>query len=694
MRGIRPWALSSSLAIWREAERVYDWDLWEEDDEDEAGGAGPRREDDGGYTSSSSDTDDEEDAANGGPSAPGTGPGAPRPDPLPQARRAQTPAQTKTPQAGGGPGAGRANTRAARPLDPVLVGRSMAVANFINATTEADPEWVHQLCGYLRNGFPKRGTNDNGRAPDLTKHRRVAVSGKFRAALESLHKPPGGATGILGRVKGSLAGRGWVGYFQVPKTTDLDRAIFNCKAINEAFVKPPRLQLCEIQLLLGLMRRFGNECWVATSDLRHFFWQITIPEADRRMFSVMVGGTAYELSALPMGWAWSPWVAQGIAMALAARAVRDAGWTVVPGEGAAGSPPPYFSVRDATDQVIAFVVVWYDNFLVLTGRQDHNTTLRGAIDRQMSLCKVVYKPTREKRNWDVTQGSGEYIGISFRHDAATDIFEWRHIPGNVSEWANAAVNIKNVMGLLDAARVLGILVWDATVRLGKPRGTEVARLASEIGARFAANRATGASNKGMTVRLDETQADALRKHWKELLENPWQRARHLKIDTVITAASDANLAMRAGIRLTSPARMWTWPVAGAVHINRLEFAAAMDTVWNIVRDTPMAPHTLIALAVDNTTALSWLTGRGSPDPDIERRREALEIELERRQSALFVSWVGTDTMPADALTRNREADLQLMNATDKQLQERARAYLTVMPMGGKSFDGVKRHRRE
>ena len=200
------------------------------------------------------------------------------------------------------------------------------------------------------------------------------------------------------------------------------------------------------------------------SDLHHFFRQITIPIADRRYFSARAGKDTYELCALPMGWSWSPWVAQGIAIQVALRAIAKSGWASEPGPSAPDSPPPYVAVRDGQGRLVAFVVVWYDNYLVLANDKANHTTLMRAIDAELRRCKITYKMNEQGAAWTVERGRGEFIGIQFRH--ADDGFEWRHIEANVTEWAGAGLQPRDTMPLMEVARAIGVLVWDSAVRLG------------------------------------------------------------------------------------------------------------------------------------------------------------------------------------------------------------------------------------
>lgn len=566
------------------------------------------------------------------------------------------------------------STGKARPLDRVDVGKSMNMQRFLERREEDDPEWAQLLHRYMKGGFPRLPGNPTSEERHVRR--------EFSYALKEL-----AAAGIIGRIGPEDVTRDWVSYFQVPKTATHDRAIFNCTDTNANFEKPPGLRLCEISLLLGLCRRFGSGTWLSTADLRHFFWQIPLPMANRRHFTIRIGSVVYELEALPMGWSWSPWAAQGVAALTAIRAMKRIGWTAaaperdpefaVSGPPSAEEdrrPPPFLTVRDAEGELRGFIVIWYDNFLVITRDEADNNTIRLELDTQMRTFNIKYKRDEATRlAWTVAQAKATYIGIEIEH--AGGVFRWRHAAENVQEWAKVGALTGLDTTLAMTAKRLGVLVWDATVRLGIARRKEIAGLASEVGRLFA----TGKGNPdNIRLRVTEGQRTAINAEWRRLLDNAWASVPSgPDVTRVFTFASDSSSHVQAGVFLQDCRHHWIWEADGKT-INPLEYEAAIWTVWKAL--PLVSKGSLIALGVDNTSAVAWLQGRGCPDEWVENLRFHLMTELRRRGITLAVFWIPTNKQPADNLTRHKELDTALVAEIDRLLRKLAQWHLVTRPI--------------
>ena len=176
------------------------------------------------------------------------------------------------------------------------------------AAAHGGANWAVLLIRYYDEGFPKAEKDIELRtAPTHPLTGRAAQTAEALAKMTIL-KPT-----TMCRM------RSFASVFQVPKNEEVDRAIINCKLINLGFAKPPPLSLAEIGTLLGLVKYF-DDATIATADIRHFFWQLQMPEKDGHRFSVFTRGKRYQCAALPMGWSWSPWVAQAIAGLVVAEA--------------------------------------------------------------------------------------------------------------------------------------------------------------------------------------------------------------------------------------------------------------------------------------------------------------------------------------------------------------------------------------
>ncbi len=75
----------------------------------------------------------------------------------------------------------------------------------------------------------------------------------------------------------------------------------------------------------------------------------------------------------PMGFSWSPGVAQAVTMVILREAAAHAGFTVE-STGRPFSPPPYWVLRNAKGKVAGFLVGYYDNILIITGSSRPETS--------------------------------------------------------------------------------------------------------------------------------------------------------------------------------------------------------------------------------------------------------------------------------------------------------------------------------
>jgi hypothetical protein len=165
---------------------------------------------------------------------------------------------------------------------------------------------------------------------------------------------------------------------------------------------------------------------------------------------------------------------------------------------------------------------------------------------------------------------------------------------------------------------------------------------------------------GHTLALSSEQFAAMDECWTELTHNEWQQFEEWK--RVAYVASDATLRASAMVCMESAspegiARPRHYPVVlwhnfGETDINRIEALIAIESILWAARKWNLATGTLIVAIVDNTTAVAWLNGRGSPDARVHAAMVAMRAELEVRGLGYVVMWVDTNEQPADEPSRN------------------------------------------
>jgi hypothetical protein len=259
-------------------------------------------------------------------------------------------------------------------------------------------------------------------------------------------------------------------FFSVPKKDGSTRAIMDCREINRLVGVPPALKLIEKEQLFFLLR-FFRDPFFATGDLRHWFYQLSLPPEVREAFTLRVNRRTRRMTCWPMGFSWSPIVAQAITMIILREAAVRAGFSVdgVKEE----SPPPYWVVRSgAKRKIVAFLIGYYDNILIISGNEWTRDNLTSAVK---SACKDA--GAELKGEIVTSKGETEMLGLRFR--SANWRVWWEHAAENKARWAQA----KPPVTYRDMAGLIGVILWDWSVR-GSPLGAvrDTIAAAEEIGA--------------------------------------------------------------------------------------------------------------------------------------------------------------------------------------------------------------------
>jgi len=106
----------------------------------------------------------------------------------------------------------------------------------------------------------------------------------------------------------------WSMYFAVKKTLLISRSIFNGKYLSSFFKTPSPVNLADItdtlQFFAWAVREFGRNVSIGILDFRHYFHQLRVGAGLRKYLGVSFGDKSYRFTTLPMGWSFSPYLAQ------------------------------------------------------------------------------------------------------------------------------------------------------------------------------------------------------------------------------------------------------------------------------------------------------------------------------------------------------------------------------------------------
>ena len=110
------------------------------------------------------------------------------------------------------------------------------------------------------------------------------------------------------------AAKHYAKFFLVPKKDRWGRAIFNCRQANRDCRAPPSVNLPRVEHLLRKIHEVtaGKGLFAFEMDFRCWFYQIPIIGELARHFIIACKEKFYMLIGCPMGWSWSPFLAQSV----------------------------------------------------------------------------------------------------------------------------------------------------------------------------------------------------------------------------------------------------------------------------------------------------------------------------------------------------------------------------------------------
>ena len=144
--------------------------------------------------------------------------------------------------------------------------------------------------------------------------------------------------------------------------------------------------------LLRLICNTFRNCtriFLLSGDWRHWFHQMRLHAEVAKYFSLTIKHsvtgqskakrTFYNWTCLPMGWSWSPWIAQCVGYGIIILTLLKMGLVIPDSILQADSPPPYILLTHGTSTL--FVCLWIDNVLVVTDDGNLCTKFYSAFDQ-------------------------------------------------------------------------------------------------------------------------------------------------------------------------------------------------------------------------------------------------------------------------------------------------------------------------
>jgi len=451
-------------------------------------------------------------------------------------------------------------------------------------------------------------------------------------------------------------------FFTVPKGNGtVARLITSCKAVNKFCRKCELLRFPSIGDLFRILAFFTNP-WCATSDYRHWFFQIPLPAMVRKLFSVHSENLLGELQAWPMGFSWSPFTAQSISMCICALAIIAAGFTPSFPE-QTSLLPPFWIVKDTAGATVAFIIVWYDNILTVAGSKIISDMLIRhitAISKQVhAILKV--SPTNPKP-FTQTKNTVDFVGLTFH--SQDGIVSWNHLPTNRERWEAVMHNLDPTTKPLSwrqVSEILGICIWDWWVSGENRSQIKLILRAAQLTGKLCSvaadwDKISSLSPQEIVELITYVTNVAKSKEFRTRPISNAIQSRSFTQGIFIIACSDAMAIRGAGITFTPEGteinhELYTWNLKEAIEsINWRETAAAIRTILWILSTNPGCKQ--ILLGVDNSTAFAALSRHiFATDEKMQQELDEMFTLLESKGVAMFPCQIPGIILAADEPSR-------------------------------------------
>jgi hypothetical protein len=605
-------------------------------------------------------------------------------------------------------------------VDPVNVACRLNVMGLGRLTCITDTRWGKRLWDILN---PARKSAEGWCGYKPPKERRTGrtstVSSEKMQGFGRHHRPMFRERTFSQTVQEQI-----VDYFEVEKKRSLleaawlviSRIITSCKGINPMFDKPHNVNLPSLDTIFRILDAFKKGHFT-TLDLRHWFYQIPLPGAVQSLFTVLTksGKTGektrgFKLQALPMGFAWSPWIAQGIILASIYETRRL--WAEKEGQLDVNADPmdeyedviTFKRTVEGKVEEVAHIIAWYDNVLIVTGDAKLQGQLNCLLMDTLDALDIVVKGSKldkqltsigegcdgskegidkahaeERRlrkswgfdGWSRTKGEGEYMGIIFKQDEKG--VHWRHAPDNVKGWQEK-LKYGMVGPAFQVAEVIGVCLWDCSVK-GSPFAElgDALTIISGVGKKLVAVSGKHGGRRAWEseISLSEEEHACVMKHLQAVIDAPMRTRKPFRRfeGTPLCFACDSSTPRAAGIQLIRNEdqtvsweglydHMWD-PETGELtkSINWKETMTVLETIDEAHARGILRDDALILIAEDNTTAMAAINKMYYPgDPYLCGRLLSM-FELLGCKHRMRAVYTNTLIEAADEPSRGKPVDI-------------------------------------
>jgi hypothetical protein len=415
-------------------------------------------------------------------------------------------------------------------------------------------------------------------------------------------------------------------YFSVPKDDYHDRSIFNGKVLSREFISPSPVNIPDIPRLVEEMAREvaqdpASGVWIVVGDLRHWFHQIPLHKSLWKWFGLAMKDLknrirTFTWKCLPMGWSWSPAIAQAAAWVMIGHC--ETGHHRYVDLSTRESSPMFVPLKDTSGERIGFATVYYDNYMIITRDPKVAEEMSNRVVSNARLFGITIK---EHQLWtrsqlvlgDARKRILQFLGIEFALRARTT----REGTCQYNLWWRVGKKT-NLLGPSDLptictpqeiARVIGRTLYSRLISLRPLGSCESTRTVLTFLRRISI-AAWRDSWRTRNIRISPTEMIALENEWEHVRHPRWHsietfNPRNIRVATDACVDGWAVVVMSAdGIILWNSGKQEFTKDLHTSHIYLKELHAAIE---GVVRGKTFGTEVQrIDLLVDNTAVAGTL----------------------------------------------------------------------------------------
>jgi len=452
-------------------------------------------------------------------------------------------------------------------------------------------------------------------------------------------------------------------HFQVPKGEDSWRIISDARIFNWLCRVAPGVNLPLIRTLILEIAALGAT-YAVTGDWRFWFYQLAINSELQTYFVVSCADRYFRMTCLPMGWSWSPRIAQCIGWGVILHRTRVNGVLEDPlgvYEEWGPDPPNIVHLRACPGgATVGLIVLWYDNVMVVC----KEPSLRDKWFERLNLnCKRFNAKIKTMKCED----RPNYIGIHFWTSKGGEV-KWCHEAERCKKWK--AIMERPIRTPRDVSRCVGVPIWHHTVSL-RPllhmyAALEVLKRVSRV---VSTKRAWDRPLEELGVGLSLNEEKILKQFVRQALHNAPCTTDIHKVSCTHYATADA---CREHVRLDGTKVSgggWVWygaafkPGSKEYQKDRVDWSPEFaresihileaQAVLELVRWLPEAKClSRLVLGEDNTIVVAAISKGYSSCRKTRDIVQELFAECKRKRYVLEVLWVPTKENSADPVSRD------------------------------------------